>query len=327
MIKTITGKILFWFNCARCYSLPITVLNWLVIFVYSLTHRGDFLLGLIALVGISLVHMATNLIDDYFDYKILSKNDEFMKSAQNCKCLYLKNNQASVNDLRNAIIIFLSIAAIIGIILFLTSGYYVALLAIIALFIAFIYQRLSLIGLGDVGIIIAYGPLMYEGVYYVMTKTFSIEVLILSFACALFTNTILYVHMLMDFDGDECSHKKTLCTVFKTKENALKFLLFFYVASFILLGYLAYLTKNYFYYSNLLTLPLIIDLYKNMQNFNKNKTHLPTIRFWHYPLDNWESVKTTKDAPFYFRFFYSRNIVTFFMILMCIVIFTQSLRH
>ena len=217
-------KITFWLNNARVYSLPITLLNCLVIFIFSLKHGGNPYLGLLAILGSGLVHMATNLIDDYFDYKILAIDEKFINSAQNCKCLYLKNGQATVNELKFAILTFLGIAAIIGAILFFTSGYYVALLALIGLVVALTYQKLSLKGLGEIAIIIAYGPLLYEGIYYVMTSSFSLEVLFLSLACAIFTDTILYAHMLMDYDGDECSHKKTLCRFLGSKANALNFI-------------------------------------------------------------------------------------------------------
>jgi len=319
---TIIEKINFWLNCARVYSLPITVLNWLVIFIYSLKNEGNCVLGILALIGISLVHMATNLIDDYFDYKILLKDEKFMNSAQNCKCKYLKDNLASVQDLRNAIIIFLSIAAIIGCILFFTSGIYVALLAFIGLLVAIFYQKFSLKGLGEVAIIIAYGPLLYEGTYYVMTSHFSKYVFILSLASVFFTNAILYVHMLMDFDGDECAHKTTLCRKLKTKKNALNFLLVFYISSFLLISYLA--KSNYYMLLTILTIPLIYDLYKSLAKYNNDKSNLPTIHFWHYPLDNWKTIKDTQDAPFYFRFFYVRNITTYFMLLICIAILIKN---
>ncbi len=311
----------FWLNNARVYSLPITLLNCLVIFIFALKQsNGNPYLGLLAILGSSLVHMATNLIDDYFDYKILIKDENFINSAQNCKCLYLKSGQASTKELKFAILTFLGIATIIGAILFFTSGYYVALLALIGLIVALTYQKLSLKGLGEIAIIIAYGPLLYEGIYYVMTSKFSWEVLLLSLACAMFTNTILYAHMLMDFDGDECSHKKTLCRYLGTKTNALNFILFFYITAFILISCLSYKTNNYWYLLGLLTIPQITDLYKSLAEFNKNKTDVPTIYPWHYPLDNWKEVSKTQDAPFYFRFFYSRNIVTNFMILICIAI-------
>lgn len=319
-IKKIFNKICFWLNCARIYSLPITVLSWLVIFIYSIKHNGSVLAGLLALMGISLVHMATNLIDDYLDYKILIKDEKYINSAQNCKCRYLKNNLATTAELKRTIIIFLIAAAVIGTVLFFVSGPYVGLLAVAGLIIALTYQYFSINGLGEISVIIAYGPLMFEGVYYVMTKTFSFEVLLLSLACALFTNTILYAHMLMDFDGDECSHKKTLCRKLKTKNNALNFILFFYISSFVLICYLALISRNYLYLLTFLTLPHIMGLYKSLKLYNTDKTNLPSVKFWHYPLDNWQQIRKTPDAPFYFRFFLARNIVTFFMLLACTAI-------
>ena len=153
-----------------------------------------------------------------------------------------------------------------------------------------------------------------------MTSKFSWEVLLLSLACAMFTNTILYAHMLMDFDGDECSHKKTLCRYLGNKTNALNFILFFYITAFILISCLSYKTNNYWYMLGLLTIPQIIDLYISLNKFNQDKSNIPNIYPWHYPLDNWKEISQTPDAPFYFRFFYSRNIVTNFMLLICLAI-------
>ena len=309
-------NVIFWLNCARVYSLPITVLNWLVIFVFSLKSGGNALLGVVALFGIGLVHMATNLLDDYFDYK----DEKYMQSAQNCKCAYLKSGEATVKDLKNAIIVFLSVAALIGCFLFLKSGVYVALLAFIGFVVAVTYQKFSINGLGEISIIIAYGPLLYEGVYYVMTGKFAWVVCLLSLSCAFITNTILYVHMLMDFDGDFEAGKKTLCTTLKTKENALKALGVFYLIGFILLLAFAFVIKDFWLLLTFVIVPEIFDLYNSMRKFNLDKQSMPKIYPWHYPLDNWKTIENTKDAPFYFRFFFSRNIVTLFMLLVCFAI-------
>ena len=314
------NKTALWWNCSRAYSLPITVLNWVVIFIYSIKHHGAAFNGILALLGICFAHLAANMTDDYLDYKILIKDKRFLNSAQNCKCAYLKNGQATPVQWRIAIILMLAVAGVIGAVLIFLSGKSVILLAFCGLFVVLFYQYFSLRGLGEIVVIVAFGPLMYEGVYYVMTKTFSSEVFLLSFACAFMTNTVLYTHMLMDFDGDECSHKTTLCRKFKTKTNALRFIVVFYLASFILIAALAVLSKNYLYFLTWITIPLIVDLYKSLISYNNDKTNLPEIRIWHYPLDNWKRIKQTKDASFFFRFFYSRNIVTVFMLLVCLAV-------
>ena len=222
------------------------------------------------------------------------------------------------------IILFLCLAGIIGTVLFFLSGFYVAVIAFLALIFAICYQKFSLKGLGELIIIIMYGPLLYEGVFYVMTSTLSANIILLSLACAMVTNSILYTHMLMDFDGDEISHKVTLSIKFKTKERALKFLSLFYICAYLIIFCLTFISKNYYYLLTLLIIPLIFDLYHSLYMFNQDKTNLPKIRFWHYPLDNWKELKMTKDAPFYFRFFYSRNILVLFMFLLSLAIILQK---
>lgn len=320
MLKSIFHKTIFWLKAARLYSVPMTFLSWLVIFVFSLKQGGSVLAGLISLVGISLVHLATNLIDDYIDYKDLQKDDKFITAGRDCKCAYIRSGEATTKDLRNVILIFLSIAAICGGILFFLSGTAVFWLAIIALVIAIGYPYLSSRGLGEIEVIIAYGPLMFEGVYYVMTKSFSLDAFILSLICVMFVNNVLYAHMLMDFEGDKNANKTTLCTKIGSKEKALNLILYFYGFSYILLGFYIYKTSNYLYLLNYITIPLVIDLYNMLKEYNQNPMSLPKVRFWHQPLENWDKIKTTPNAPFYLRFFFARNISTIFMLLTCFAI-------
>ena len=309
MLKNLFQKTIFWLKAARLYSAPITLLSWLVIFVFALKQGGNILAGIISLFGISLVHLATNLIDDYIDYKDLQKENRFITAGRDCKCAYIRSGEATTKDLRNVILIFLFIASICGGILFFMSGFAVFWLAIIALFIALSYPHLSSRGLGEIAVTIAYGPLMFEGVFYVMTKNFSLDAFILSMICVMFVNTILYAHMLMDYDGDKNANKTTLCTKFKNKDNALKLILFY-----------IYKTGNYLYLLNYITIPLVIDLYNMLKKYNQNPMSLPKVQFWHQPLENWDKVKTTSNAPFYLRFFFARNISTIFMLFTCVAI-------
>jgi len=62
-----TAKIM---ECSRIFSLPMTILSWLVIFTFSLIDSGNILYGILALVGICFAHLGTNLLDDYFDLNL-----------------------------------------------------------------------------------------------------------------------------------------------------------------------------------------------------------------------------------------------------------------
>lgn len=320
MIKNFFNKIKFWYSNARPYSAPITLLCWLLIFVYSLENGGSPVLGILAYAGIALVHLATNLSDDYFDYKRLLKNGNFTNNEKTIKCKYLRNNEATITDLKNVIAIMLSTAAVIGLVLYLYSGFGVVFYALAALPIAVFYSKLSSRGLGDLAVILAYGPLMYGGVYYVMTQETSINVFILSIASGIFVNTILYTHMLMDYDSDVQSGKTTLCTRLKTKNNALWGLICFYIIGYISIGIFGIKTDNYYYFLTYLTIPMVFDLYNSVKMYNNNPKSIPTIYPWHYPLDDWENKKNLENAPFFFRFMYARNITTYYMLLACIAI-------
>jgi len=314
---SIIDTVKFWINNARPYSIPMTFLSWLVIFCYSAKHGGNVICGIIAFIGVLLVHLSTNLSDDYFDYKRLSCDEKFLNSSKEIKCRYLRNGQATAKDLRNVIIFMLSFAGVCGGILFFLSGWYVILFALAVLPIALFYSQLSSRGLGDLAVILAYGPLMYEGVYYVMTKQVSVDVLFLSLGCSMFINTVLYAHMLMDFDEDVCSSKRTLCTIFKTKKKALEFMSVFYIIGYSFIICLAFRTGNFFYLLSLLTIPLVVELFGLMELYNEDKTAVPYAQPWHYPLENWEHVKQTPDAPFFLRFMFARNITTWFMLSIC----------
>ncbi len=311
-------KIKFWYKNARPYSVPITVLSWLVIFCYGVKNGGNILNGLISLVGILLVHLSTNLSDDYFDFKRLSQDE--INNSKSIKCRYLRNGQATIEDLRNVIFTMLFCAALIGGFLLLRSGAGVIFFAIAVLPIALFYSKLSSKGLGDLAVILAYGPLMFEGVYYVMTKSVSWDVLILSVPCALLVESILYAHMYMDFDEDKNSGKTTLCTILKTKQNSLKFLELLYVAAYLSVILFALKSGNWFY---LLTLPIILMVFDLINMLKSYDLKSLNVRFWHYPLDNWKTVGKNPDAPFFLRFMYCRNIAVWFMLLTCFAIFMQ----
>ena len=315
----IIESVKFWINNARPYSIPMTFLSWLVIFCCSVKCGGNVVNGLISLIGILLVHLATNLSDDYFDYKRLCRDESFLNSSKEIKCRYLRNGQANITDLRNVIILMLSVAGICGGVLLFLSGWCVLLFAFAVLPIALLYSKLSAGGLGDAAVILAYGPLMFGGVYYVMNEQFSIDVFILSIACAMFVNTVLYAHMLMDFDEDVCSSKRTLCTILKTKDRALKFMSIFYLIGYLSIVIFALKINNLFFLLTFLTLPMVFDLFNLLKLYNIDKNILPQVQPWHYPLENWEAVKKTPDAPFFLRFMYTRNITTWFMLIICFV--------
>ena len=250
MIKNIC----FWLKNSRLFSLPMTFLSWLVIFVYSLKLGGNVLNGVLALVGISFAHLATNLFDDYVDYKSLPEN------SQKCKCAYIKDGSATINDVLKVVIAYLVIAAGMGVVLFLRCGFPVIILAIIGGIITFIYAKLSQRGLSELAVGTAFGPLLFEGVYFVMTGYFSWTVFVMSVAVVIFTIGLMYVHTVLDFEGDMNVHKMTLACRLGDKNKAINGVLILYGIAYVATILLGLMLKKYYIYASFLLVPLVFKL-------------------------------------------------------------------
>lgn len=283
MIKSI----LFWLENSRIFSLPMTLLSWLVIFVYALNENGNILNGVIALIGIAFAHLATNLFDDYIDYKKLTEN------SQKCKCLYIKEGKATLNDVLLVVVIYCAVAFLAGLILLFRCGLPVLWLGLVGGIITLIYAKLSQKGLCEIAVGIAFGPLLFEGVYFVMTGHFSLIVLVMSLAVVMFTVGLLYVHTLLDFEGDLYSHKKTLVCRLGNKNRALKGVFIVYGLGYLFTLILAFILKNYFILITFILIPFVFDIYKSLKTFRCGDD----------------------TAEFYFRLLKARNLMVYYSLL------------
>ena len=286
-------KILFWLKNARRCALPMTILSWLVIFSYSIS--GDKLNGLIALIGIAFAHLATNLFDDYMDYNSLNGN------CQQCKCAYIKEGKATINDVLRVVIIYLFIASAAGFILFLRCGFPVILLALIGGIIVLSYSFLSERGFSEIAVGTAFGPLFFEGVHFVMTGNFSLKVFLLSIAVVMFTIGLMYVHTVLDFEGDMKNGKKTLACRLQSKEKAINGVFVVYGAGFLFTLISALMIKNYYMLLTFLLIPLVFNLHNSLKSF----------------------VCGGEVKEFYFRLLKARNIMVYYSLLITIVQFIK----
>lgn len=281
------NKIYFWLKNSRLFSIPMSILSWLVIFVFALKQGGNILNGIIALIGIVSAHLATNLFDDYVDYKVLPEN------SQRCKCAYIKDGKATLNSVLKIVIIYLLIASICGFFLFLRCGFPVIGLAIVGGIIALIYAKLSQRGLSEFAVGIAFGPLLFEGTYFVMTKNFSLEVFILSLAVVMFTIGLMYVHTILDFEGDMCVHKKTLVCRIGNKNIALKGVFVVYGLGYLFTLILAVMLKNYYLLLTFGLFPLVFRMYNYLKTYTCGG----------------------EVSEFYFRLLQARNLMVYYSLI------------
>ena len=309
-------KLPFILECSRVFSLPMTIMSWLVVFTYSLTVAGNKLYGLLALLGVCLVHLATNVLDDYFDYKTLIRQvnfdkNEYLKNSQKTKCRYLISGIIKEKDMLSWAFFYLFIAGLIGVFFFFKCGVGVLYFAIIGGLIALLYSFLSKIRLSELAIAVAYGPALFGGVYYVMTKTYSWEVFVLSIPTMFITVILLYIHTVMDFEFDINEGHNTIANAFDSSLDALVVLKWL-----IILAYVAPIILCIFDITDWqvllcwLTIPLAIDLYNSMIDYTTNSESIPKHKWFHFPMED------MRGAPnFMIRMYQSRNLTIYYTLL------------
>jgi len=314
----VISDIKLWLCASRIYTSPMTIMSWLVIFSYSLTKGGNILYGLFALLGICLAHFATNVFDDYIDFKTLEKS-KFVTNKKNGKCKYLLNNSATLNEVLIIFLAYSIIASCIGLFFLIKVGLGVLIFGGIGALIILLYPFLGKFRLCELAVGLAYGPALFGGVYYVMTGKFDIECLIISIPTMILTINLLYTSTILDFDNDIKDKKKTFANSFKTITEGLK-----YQKLLIILGYLSIFLLGIFdigdwqIFLTYLTIPLAINLINSLNEYIQDKEKIPERKFFNFPMENWDRLVQEGSAGFMFRMYQARNLMIYFSIILSI---------
>lgn len=319
-------KIILFLECSRVFSLPMTILSWLVIFTFSIINSGNILYGLTAFLGICFAHLGTNLIDDYFDYKFLIRRvdfdkSEYLKNSQKTKCRYLISGAMTVDKLFVSILVYFFIAFLIGLFLFLKCGMGVVYYALLGGLICLIYPIASRFCLSELAVSLAYGPILFGGVYYVMTGMYSKEVYILSIPTMVMTTILLYIHTVMDYEYDINEGKKTIANCFDSQLDSLVVLKVLLILGYVSLLFLCIFDiLDWQVYLVFLTIPMAFDLYKSLEKFSVDETSVPQKKWYHFPMENWEMFEKRGEIAFMMRMFQARNLMVYYSLLLVVAI-------
>lgn len=215
-------------ECTRAYALPMSLTAWAVAFSSGVSNKGNVLYGIIALVGVVCAHLGANLFDDIMDYKKylnLKKEDKKINLKKGkCKCFL--NGEISVKQALKICFLLFGIAVVTGI--FFAEIYKLPVLLIMAItgILCLIYPFSGYIGLSEIIIGTIFSPLLFSGVYYVMTGTLSEKLLWLSISFALVTICLLYTDFYLDYNTDKEAGKRTIPVLCTSKQNAYYFYIF-----------------------------------------------------------------------------------------------------
>lgn len=169
--------------------------------------------ALVAMVCALLIQVATNFVNDYADFK--KGTDDPNRIGP------LRVTQAGLvtpKQMKKAIWTVFCLTVLISVYLVYRGGWPIVIIGILSIISSILYTEgpypLGYVGLGDIFVLIFFGPVAVGGTYYVQALTVNWTVILAGFAPGLFSVAILTVNNLRDADGDRTAGKKTLAVRF-----------------------------------------------------------------------------------------------------------------
>jgi len=206
------GQILF--EAARPRTLPAGLAPVVTGTAFAIVDGGFHLLAcLAAALGALAIQIGTNYANDYFDNeKGADTNDRIGPRRATQAGL------VTPATMRRAFIAAFAIAVVFGSYLVWRGGWPVVAIGVSAVICGVLYtggpKPLGYLGLGDVFVLVFFGPVAVAGTHYVQTLTFSPLAAVAGLAPGLLSTAILTVNNLRDRHTDVGANKRTLAVRF-----------------------------------------------------------------------------------------------------------------
>jgi len=209
----VTG-IKIWIEAARPKTLWASVAPVLigVAMAYS-DGNWNPLIAALTLFSAIMIQVGTNFANDYYDYK---KGADTIERIGPVRATGAGLVQPST--MRIAFILAFLLSALAGLYLIMLGGYPILVIGILSILFGILYTGgpfpLGYKGLGDIFVLIFFGPVAVGGTYYLQTQNINITVILAGLSPGLISTALLSVNNLRDIHTDKKAGKKTLAVRF-----------------------------------------------------------------------------------------------------------------
>jgi 1,4-dihydroxy-2-naphthoate octaprenyltransferase len=201
--------------------------------------------ALVALFAALTIQIGTNLANDYFDFQKGADHEGRLGPT--------RVTQAGLVDprsVKSAFVLMFLLSALACFYLIQRGGWPIAVIAILSILCGVLYTAgpfpLAYLGLGEIFVLIFFGPVAVAGTYYVQSFEVNPAVIVAGLAPGLFSTAILGVNNLRDIETDRKAGKKTLAVRFGRAFAINEYLFCIFAGS--LIPVLTFtITKDYFY--------------------------------------------------------------------------------
>lgn len=239
--------------------------------VASFDGKVNFFYYFLCLAGAVFFHAASNLINDYFDFK---KNVDKIDSPTSIYRPHpIITEKFSAKEILNFSLFMYFLTLIIGLFFTFKVSYLIFIIGITGFLISFSYCGFPFSykykALGEIPIFLAWGPLMVSGAYIVQRSKISKEAFFISIPVGILVSLVLFANNLRDIEYDKRQGIKTLAIILGHKK-ALNFYL-----GFIFTSYLILITLSVLKIIPLFSLFALVSIPKAFKLFRDFKIKVP----------------------------------------------------
>ena len=270
------SKLKEFFMCTRPHSYPASVAPVLFGATYALGYEIKFsiLKFILFLLACLLIQAATNLFNEYYDYKHgLDKID-----SEGISGSIVKGNLSPREVMVGALVLY-ALAFILGLILTFMTSLYVLLVGLVCMLAGYFYTGgkypIAYSPFGEVVSGFFMGTIIISLSFYFQTGYVNADIIVVSLPLFIMIGAILLANNIRDLDNDKESGRRTYA-ILVGRNNAIKTMAISFIVVY-LLNVLFIVTK-YASWWNLLvfvTIPLAIKIIKGFSTNNHKTTMAP----------------------------------------------------
>ena len=231
------------------------------------------------MVAAVLIQIMTNYINDLYDFKKGTDNNDRVGPDRMIQKGYL-----SENEIKTAIYVILFTALVIGVYLASIGGMIIIFIGLSSFLFAYLYTATSYSiaynGLGEIFVFLYFGIIASLGTFYLQTLDYNYNALLIGIICGCLNVGLLIINNLRDMKLDKLSNKRTLVAKYGKLFGYLEFILMIiisYVALYCLFQSLNKLIINNLLFLILLPLFILFNLIYNSKFLNKKALSLMSL--------------------------------------------------
>lgn len=248
-----------------------TVLAW------AKTGSVDWGWAALAFLGIYLIEIGKNAINDLIDYWtgvdrfIPPENRNDFSGGKKT----ILDGKLSMGENAAIAVVTLSLAFVIGVLIALHREPHVLWIGLLGGGLAVFYSlppfKFNYVGLGEFAVGLAFGPLMTLGMYVLLTGELGLVAVLVGLPIGFFIANLIWINQYPDYEGDIRGGKRNWL-VRIGKEKGIKVYAALYASAYASLAALAIFDLNPFWLAGLVTVPMAIQ---NVQIAADNLDNLP----------------------------------------------------